>query len=58
MLTLVHGKGDPDASFMRLEFKKIRRMVEFEKRNKDVSIGEPFRPKVLNQLHNSISMQM
>ena len=58
MFTLLHGKGNPDARSMRLEFEEIRRVVEFEKRSKDVSIGELFRLRLLNQFHISISTQI
>jgi MFS family permease len=58
VLTLVHGKGDPNARFVQLELAEIKGMVEFENRNADVSIGELFRPKMLNRLHIGVFTQI
>ncbi|KAL9032584.1 MAG: hypothetical protein Q9214_007904, partial [Letrouitia sp. 1 TL-2023] len=35
VLTLVHGKGDPNSPFVARELAEIREMVEFEKNNAD-----------------------
>lgn len=58
VLTLVHGKGNPDTPFVRLELSEIREMIEFEKRNSDVSVMELFRPKMLNRLHIGVFTQV
>ncbi|KAF2715744.1 high affinity glucose transporter [Pleomassaria siparia CBS 279.74] len=58
VLTLVHGKGDPDAPFVRLELREIKQMIEFENRNADVTWTELFRPKMLNRLHIGVFTQI
>jgi MFS family permease len=49
VLTLVHGKGDPNSAFVARELAEIREAVEFERRNSDVTYIELFRPKMLNR---------
>ncbi|KAF2442641.1 high affinity glucose transporter [Karstenula rhodostoma CBS 690.94] len=58
VLTLVHGKGDPNAPFVTLELNEIKQMIEFERQNADVSIKELFRPKMLNRLHIGVFTQI
>ncbi|KAH7109652.1 high affinity glucose transporter [Dendryphion nanum] len=58
VLTLVHGKGNPDDPFVRLEMEEIKQMIEFERQNSDVTIGELFKPKMRNRLHIGISTQI
>lgn len=58
VLTLVHGKGDPNTPFVRLELEEIRSMVEFERQNADVSFKELFRPRMLNRLHIGVFTQI
>ncbi|OAA66997.1 major facilitator superfamily transporter glucose [Niveomyces insectorum RCEF 264] len=49
VLTLVHGKGDPNSPFARAEFAEIREVVEFEAANRDATYWELFTPKMLNR---------
>lgn len=49
VLTLVHGKGDPNSPWVHREMEEIREMVEFERRNADVSYLELFKPKMINR---------
>lgn len=58
VLTLVHGKGDPNAPFVQHELSEIRRAIEFENQNSDVSWMELFRPKMFNRLHIGIFTQV
>ncbi|KAF2202828.1 high affinity glucose transporter [Delitschia confertaspora ATCC 74209] len=58
VLTLVHGKGDPNAPFVLLELSEIRQMVEFERQNADASFKELLRPKMLNRLHIGVFTQI
>lgn len=58
MLTLVHGKGDPNAPFVQLELSEIKRMIEFERANSDVTFMELFKPKMLNRLHIGVFTQV
>jgi hypothetical protein len=58
VLTLVHGKGDPNSPFVKLEMDEIRQMIEFERQNADVSFLELFKPKMLNRLHIGVFTQV
>lgn len=58
VLTLVHGKGDPQSPFVSLEMAEIKQMIEFEKQNADVSIMELFKPAMLNRLHIGVFTQI
>ncbi|KAH8424979.1 sugar porter family MFS transporter [Aspergillus melleus] len=58
VLTLVHGKGDPNASFVQLEYEEIKSMCEFERRNADVSYLELFKPTMINRTHVGIFTQI
>ena len=58
VLTLVHGKGNPNAPFVTLEMNEIKQMIEFERQNADVSFTELFRPKMLNRLHIGVFTQI
>jgi hypothetical protein len=49
VLTLVHGKGDPNSPFVAKEMAEIREVVEFERANADVTYFELFHPKMLNR---------
>ncbi|OCL04910.1 sugar transporter [Glonium stellatum] len=51
VLTLVHGKGDPNAPFVNRELREIREMCEFERNNTNVSYLELFKPKMINRTH-------
>ncbi|KAI4168426.1 MAG: hypothetical protein LQ343_006435 [Gyalolechia ehrenbergii] len=58
VLTLVHSKGDPDSPFVRRELQEIREMVEFEKRNSDVTYLELFKPNMINRTHIGLFTQI
>ncbi|PVI01175.1 high affinity glucose transporter [Periconia macrospinosa] len=58
VITLVHGKGDPNAPFVQLEMEEIKQMIEFEKQNADVTVWELFKPRMLNRLHIGIFTQI
>lgn len=58
VLTLVHGKGDPNSPFVKLEMNEIRQMVEFERQNADVSIKELFSKRMINRVHIGVSTQI
>ena len=47
VLTLVHGKGDPNSPFVQREMHEIREMCEFERRQGDVSFLELFKPNMI-----------
>lgn len=49
VLTLVHGKGNPESPFVHRELQDIREMCEFERRYKDVTYFDLFRPKMVNR---------
>jgi sugar porter (SP) family MFS transporter len=49
VLTLVHGKGDPNSPWVANEMDEIREMVEFERRNADVSFLELVKPNMINR---------
>lgn len=58
VLTLVHGKGDPNSPFVKLEMDEIKQMIELERQNADVSVMELFKPRMLNRLHIGIFTQI
>jgi len=58
VLILVHGKGDPNAPFVRTEFDQIRDQVEFERQNTDVTYLELFKPNMINRTHIGIFTQI
>lgn len=58
VLTLVHGKGDPDSVFVQTEMAEIREMVELEARNKDVSYCELFKPHMMHRTITGIFVQI
>lgn len=58
VLTLVHSKGDPDSPFVRRELAEIREMVEFERKNSDVTYLELFKPKMINRTHIGLFTQI
>ncbi|KAH8904180.1 general substrate transporter [Coniochaeta sp. PMI_546] len=49
VLTLVHGKGDPNSPWVNREMEEIRDMVEFERRNADVTYLELIKPNMINR---------
>lgn len=58
VITLVHGKGDPNAPLVAHEMKEIRDMVEFEASNTDVTYFDLFKPKMINRTHIGLFMQI
>lgn len=58
VLTLVHGKGDPDSPFVLYELNDIREMCQFEANNSDVTYWELFKPKMLNRTHIGVFTQI
>ncbi|KAJ5388690.1 hypothetical protein N7509_011231 [Penicillium cosmopolitanum] len=49
VLTLIHGKGDPNSPFVVAEMQEIGDVCEFERQNADVSYLELFQPKMINR---------
>ena len=58
VLTLVHGKGDPDHAFVQLELREIREMCEFERNNADSTYWELFKPNMIMRTHIGIFTQI
>ena len=58
VLTLVHGKGNPNSPFVEKEMKEIREMVEFERQNSDVTYLELFKPHMINRTHIGVFVQI
>ena len=58
VLTLVHGKGDPNSRFVATEFQEIKNTVEWERQNADVTYLELFKPKMINRTHIVIMTQV
>ncbi|KAL8704798.1 MAG: hypothetical protein Q9201_002069 [Fulgogasparrea decipioides] len=58
VLTLVHGKGDSNSPFVLRELQEIREMVEFEKRNSDVTYLELLKPHMINRTHIGVFTQI
>lgn len=49
VLTLVHGKGDPNHPFVAYELQDIKDMCEFERRHADVTYLDLFKPNMINR---------
>jgi hypothetical protein len=58
VLVLVHGKGNPNSPFVKIEMDEIKQMIEFERQNADVTFMELFRPNMINRLHIGIFTQI
>ena len=58
VLTLVHGKGNPNSPFVQQEFKEIKEMCDFERRNRDVSFLELVRPNMIWRTHIGVFTQI
>lgn len=58
VLTLVHGKGDPNSPFVLRELQEIHDICEFEAQNADVTYAELFKPKMINRTHIGLFMQI
>ncbi|KAL7929833.1 glucose transporter [Trichoderma chlorosporum] len=49
VLTLVHGKGDPNHPFVAYELQDIKDMCEFERQHADVTYLDLFKPRMINR---------
>jgi MFS family permease len=58
VLTLVHGKGDPNNHFVQVELQEIRDVCEFERANADVTFLELFKPNMINRTHIGMFTQI
>lgn len=58
VVTLVHGKGDPNAPLVAHEMKEIRDMVAFEHANSDVSYTDLLKPRMINRTHIGVFTQI
>ncbi|KAF5859520.1 hypothetical protein ETB97_002761 [Aspergillus alliaceus] len=58
VLTLVHGNGEGDSSFVQREFEEIKGMCEFERQNADVSFMELIKPNMINRTHVGVFTQI
>lgn len=58
VLTLVHGKGDPNSPWVHREMQEIRQMVEFERANADVSYFELLKPNMINRTSIGVFTQI
>ena len=58
VLTLVHGKGNPDSPWVHRELGEIRSVVEFERANADVTYFELLKPNMLNRTSIGVFTQI
>ena len=58
VLTLVHGKGDPNSNFVRKEFQEIKDMHEFERNNADATFLELVKPNMIWRTHIGVFTQI
>ncbi|KAK8024243.1 hypothetical protein PG993_012309 [Apiospora rasikravindrae] len=58
VLTLVHGRGDPDSVLVTREMADIREVVEFERQNADVTYLELLKPNMINRTQIGVFMQI
>lgn len=58
VLTLIHGKGDPNSPFVKTELAEIRSAVEFEQANSDATVMELFDKRMINRTHIGIFTQI
>lgn len=58
VLTLVHGQGDPNHPFVALELQDIKDMCEFERRHKNVTYLDLFKPNMLHRTLTGLFMQI
>ena len=49
VLTLVHGKGDPDHPFVAYELQDIKDMCEFERRHANMTYLDLFKPNMIHR---------
>ena len=58
VLSIVHGKGDPNHPFVALELQDIRDMCEFERQYKNVTYLDLFKPNMINRTMIGLWMQI
>ena len=58
VLTLVHGKGDPNSPLVTRELAEIREITELEASNADVTYWELLNAKNINRTHVGLFMQI
>ncbi|KAJ9145035.1 Hexose transporter [Pleurostoma richardsiae] len=58
VLTLVHGKGDPNHPFVALELQDIKDMCEFERLHADVTYLDLFKPRMIHRTFTAIMIQV
>ena len=58
VLTLVHGKGDPNSPLVEREMSEIKEVVDFEKSNADVTYLELLKPNMINRTHIGVFTQI
>lgn len=58
VLTLVHGKGNPNSPFVLYELNDIKEMCALEARHADVTYWELFKPNMINRTHIGVFMQI
>lgn len=58
VLAKVHGKGDPNHPFVSMEMQDIREMCEFERRYKNVTYLDLFKPNMINRTVIALFMQI
>ncbi|WPG99853.1 Hypothetical protein R9X50_00267300 [Acrodontium crateriforme] len=58
VLILTHGKGDPYSPWVAREFQEIREWVEIERRSKQITYIDLFKPRYLNRTHIGIFIQV
>ena len=58
VLTLVHGKGDPNHAFVSYEFQDIKDMCEFERRHANVTYLDLFKPRMIFRTHIGLFTQI
>lgn len=58
VLTLVHGKGDPNSAWVTRELQEIKEACEFDRQNSNVSYLELFQPNMINRTHIGVFTQI
>lgn len=58
VLTLVHGKGDPNHPFVQVELQDIKEMCEFERRHANVTYLDLFKPNMIYRTHVGVFTQI
>ena len=58
VLTLVHGKGDPNSPLVSREIEEIREITTIEANNSDVTYWELFNANNINRTHVGLFTQI